>query len=460
MRRFRFSLRTLVCFALLAGSSGALWRNWDPWQVSAMLSLGDDSLRGLTISPDGKRIATLSNSKMFLWNAETGARQALCLLDAHPDYNTSLVFSPDSRSVLYTGRAKTADPKSGIFRGCTIQIRDVETGAKKTELATAELGAGMRFNADGKGIINSNRVWELDIETQKERWSFGWFSQSFSGAFNPPDAELDRKIRSAESVASLTDFTRDFLIRGTVSANGKIAATTIIQTNYTQIWNMLDGTRICEIQSNDWDSCLSHDGMLLATRESGDDEIKIWNSQNGNLISRIKGPAYKKLGGTTRCFSQDANLFVFENHEEGTLRAWNTHSGAPIWNIAVDQNLVINQDVIPTFVRDGSRFLFGSCLDDSSQYFVELRDSLDGRLLTRFAGAPETSTGAWFFELSFDGSMIVAVYDDSHAAIWKRQRPEWWWGVAWLPEFWVTLVCAVAFGWSVRREFRAKYPSS
>jgi len=28
--------------------------------------------------------------------------------------------------------------------------------------------------------------------------------------------------------------------------------------------------------------------------------------------------------------------------------------------------------------------------------------------------------------------------------IWSRRRPEYWWGIAWLPEFWVALVAGMA----------------
>ncbi len=42
--------------------------------------------------------------------------------------------------------------------------------------------------------------------------------------------------------------------------------------------------------------------------------------------------------------------------------------------------------------------------------------------------------------------------------VYRRRRPEWWWGVAWLPEFWLTLVLGVGLLWSLwrdQRRFRA-----
>ena len=51
--------------------------------------------------------------------------------------------------------------------------------------------------------------------------------------------------------------------------------------------------------------------------------------------------------------------------------------------------------------------------------------------------------------LSPDGERIVTASKDNTAYLWDRRRPEWWWGVAWLSEFWLTVVLAGALGWSL-----------
>ncbi len=48
-----------------------------------------------------------------------------------------------------------------------------------------------------------------------------------------------------------------------------------------------------------------------------------------------------------------------------------------------------------------------------------------------------------------DGKRIVTGSEDTTARVWERRRPEWWWGVAWLPEFWLTAVLGVGLGVSV-----------
>ena len=54
-----------------------------------------------------------------------------------------------------------------------------------------------------------------------------------------------------------------------------------------------------------------------------------------------------------------------------------------------------------------------------------------------------------------EGGRIVTAGVDGAARVWKRRRPEWWWGVFWLWEFWLTAVFAGLFVWSVVRDRRA-----
>ncbi len=44
---------------------------------------------------------------------------------------------------------------------------------------------------------------------------------------------------------------------------------------------------------------------------------------------------------------------------------------------------------------------------------------------------------------------------ESTACVWRRRRPEWWWGI-WLPKVWLLFVLASALAWSVWRDVKAK----
>lgn len=60
----------------------------------------------------------------------------------------------------------------------------------------------------------------------------------------------------------------------------------------------------------------------------------------------------------------------------------------------------------------------------------------------------------WSATFSPDDQRIVTTGRDGTARIWQRRRPEYWWGVAWLPEFWLALVLALSMLWSIRRDRR------
>ena len=55
---------------------------------------------------------------------------------------------------------------------------------------------------------------------------------------------------------------------------------------------------------------------------------------------------------------------------------------------------------------------------------------------------------------SADGRHIIAAMSSEELGIWSRRRPERWWGLAWLPEFWLTLVLVVLLLANIVRNWR------
>ena len=53
-----------------------------------------------------------------------------------------------------------------------------------------------------------------------------------------------------------------------------------------------------------------------------------------------------------------------------------------------------------------------------------------------------------------DGYRIVTASADYMARVWRRVRPEWWYGVFWLPQFWFAALFAVGFAWSLLRDYK------
>jgi hypothetical protein len=111
----------------------------------------------------------------------------------------------------------------------------------------------------------------------------------------------------------------------------------------------------------------------------------------------------------------------------------------PLWLLAHDERPLAPDDVRLT---DG----FDRAIRDRQ-----------GRLLFQFKKDSERFTFPLGF-LNDDTVVFSGVGDDLRTFfVYHRRRPEWWWGVAWLPEFWATLVFAGAFGWSAWRDRRTMH---
>jgi len=56
---------------------------------------------------------------------------------------------------------------------------------------------------------------------------------------------------------------------------------------------------------------------------------------------------------------------------------------------------------------------------------------------------------------SQSGDRLITVTDYRSARIWRRRRPEAWWGIAWMPELWLTLLTATGLVWGTCLDWRS-----
>ena len=100
----------------------------------------------------------------------------------------------------------------------------------------------------------------------------------------------------------------------------------------------------------------------------------------------------------------------------------------------------------------------GSCFSPDSQRIatadysgcVGIHDAADGRLLQ----TQHLAMQCRWVEFSDDGEMLLVVDRRFQVRLCRRQRFEYWWGLAWLPEFWLTILFAAGLVWSVWRDRR------
>jgi len=437
----RFSLRTLLLLVMLIGSAMTLSRHWRPWYIAALLPCGEAAY-----SPDGNKTALFSDSNQIC-DAHTG--RVLCAFPAHTGAQI-FEFSPDSKSLLI---GYFVDYRLGL-----IDVVDVDSGvakAKTLDVSSQFFSRKTGFSYDGKQILDRFHLRLFDIENKKEMLCVGLNTENIWGAYPNPTPEEDAKLTAASTLKEFEEPAKPFLTRSTVSADRRIAATNISGLTKTQIWNLTDGKKICEVPAMDWEFRLSPDGRFLATHS--EEKFSIWDARKGTLVSTLPAPFTKDGNGqydAELAFSKDGGLFVCANWDDG-IRLWDTHSG----KLKFTAPAKISRTSYLAFFPDGMRMACNEYLHngDTAENAIHLRDTVTGELLAILKADPEDDNGTEIFSISPDGNQILAEYnfiEHYSMALWRNRRPEYWWGVAWLPEFWMTVVFASGFVWSVWRDRR------
>lgn len=135
----RFSLRTLLCLVLLAGSVMGLCAQWAPWGIESVLRGHSEIVSHVAFAPDGLKAVTASFDKTArIWDVRNGA--SLLELRGHRDIVNSAVFSPNGKFVVTTSNDKT------------VRAWDVSTGLEINRRSFEASSNCARFLSGGKQI--------------------------------------------------------------------------------------------------------------------------------------------------------------------------------------------------------------------------------------------------------------------------------------------------------------------
>jgi WD40 repeat protein len=188
-------------------------------------------------------------------------------------------------------------------------------------------------------------------------------------------------------------------------------------------------------------------------------------------------------------FSRDGSRIYVAAHDHG-IRAWDSRSGKEVlrfkepfdfcgltlWD---ETDRVIGTVNCSTRIWDGAT---GELLLDLPRLiYGDFAISPNGSRVIAVeqngtAGVWDTTNQSRLFDLSLplklykqhiygglflpDSGRIVTGSSDNNCHVWTQRRPEAWWGLAWLPEFWCVIVFGVGLIWSIWRDQRSRSAST
>lgn len=402
---------------------------------------GNDAIKFVTFSPDGKRILFSCDGRLRYWDIETwkeieidhpGRIAAFC-----PDgkifayifgysnlfsfnietweinsqrvkedsiFITSLAFSPDGKRIVFATNDKT------------IYIWDVETKKDLLRLeGHTKCVNSAEFSSDGKRIVSASddetvRVW--NAETGEEILCLiGHDWSVYSAAFSPKgkrivSASYDRTVRiwNAESGKEIRRFEGhvDCVHSVAYSPDGSriISAS---EDRTVRIWTIRSDPKIRfrRLKGHTSDvnfTAFSPDGKWIASA-SDDKAVRIWDVKTGKEIHKLEGHTNRVH---SVAFSPDGKWIASASSDD-TVRIWNTQYGTEFRKLDSD-------DVAYTVAFSPDGKLIASAPGDGNGNNVQIWNVESGEKIRSFEGQLYRM---YFAVFSPDGKMIGLAFDGS-----------------------------------------------
>ena len=438
--RPRFSLRTLVIAVLLTGSTVFLHRDWAPWceigcfAQQAEVGLHDDFIdpNAIAISPNGSFFTAASIVPGQPWPMDINLNvidsndgRIVATLGGHKGFICSAVFSQDSAKIITGGGDGTA------------RVWDVKSG-RELSVIQPEYHGYYNPHVTCAAFVSSDKALLAGYEGETFLWDLNK---------NAPIVKLPSKQFSRNPAAF-------------IFANGARAMTLgDVDGSYGRknfIWDTSTGKCIAQLEFKFYD--LSHECI------AGDRFVwGLLDKQYGEPFDRVE--------------KWDLNGTEFQ-----LVAATPLHEG--VWAYA----LAPGGDCIVCFAATGIQRLDGVGLKDRTPIAADVRDATclavtpDGKRLIAGNAAGrmqvfDLTCAGKMYETSVeaipnsvvteikcfpaDSCRVLAIVATDHGGLQEtpkavhllaRRRPEYWWGLAWLPEFWLTALFAAALLWSVWRD--------
>ena len=245
------------------------------WRGRGVLGPQGSRVSSAEFSPDGRKVATVAEETVHLWEVE-GQRRALSLR-GHTAPVTDMEWSPDGRYVATVSRDGTG------------RLWDAETGREVWRVPVPDEGISVTFHPDGRTI-----------------------------AFGGDDGKITLwQIEPLTKLATLTHGSWGFPIRMSYSPDGQLLAAAY-SDGLGRVWQ---GEQVTELRGHDGvirDIAFSPGGRTIGT--VGDDNtVRLWDSETGRAL----GSAAARALENRLWFSPDGR-YVAASSRTGAAYLWDT----------------------------------------------------------------------------------------------------------------------------------------
>ena len=303
---------------LVSGSWDGTIRLWNASTGSHRLTIeGHFRFRSVTLSPNGKTIATTSDDGIFFWNASNG--KFTKVFDVGARDNNLIAYSPDAKTLAI----------QQWDNGPQIQLLNANTGSVKKTLRHQGDAHVIAFSPDGKMLASGS--WDGTIQlwnasTGKLQKTLTEHTQEITSlAFSPGSKVLasgswDGTVRLWNTGTGKLQKTISQAGRASVafSPDGKVLASggwpeiQLLNAQNGQLKQSIDGA----VES----LAYSRDGKTLAS--GGWRRIQLWNASTGELQRSLTGP-----GEWTHWLAFDPNGNTLVSRDGGeTIFIWDMNA--------------------------------------------------------------------------------------------------------------------------------------